>query len=349
MFKKPYSDPIIKKYRKKRNKLKKKHRVLKITVTVFSALFITAAIVILNLSSILNIFGQDSSFENQFIESKKFNKIDVKSNILGDFDFESMTGKSNLNILIFGIDRDEARKEQYDYFRPDTIMVASINLEDHSISLLSIPRDSRVSIHGRSGMDKINACFYYGALGKSDEDEYQGGIDCLKGTVEDLLGVKMNYYVGIDMSGVVKIVNTIGGVEVDVHTNVYVKGVRKIKKGTQVLNGTNFLRYARYRDYTDGDIGRTKVQQELIKTLFKSILDSKNLINIATLASQVNEMIDTNFNFNELLALALKATEFDMSKFKTATLPGSFLNLNNTSYWKVSMSEARSAFKKLTK
>ena len=345
---KSYEDPVIKKYRKKRNN-RKTHKALKITLSVFTFLAVAVAVIAMNFTNIISIFGKEDAFESQFLENQKFVKLDAKQNILGDLDFEEMTGKKTLNVLIYGIDKNSARSEQYSVFRPDTIMVASINLETNAVALISIPRDSRVSIYGRSGMDKINSCFYYGAMGKSPKDEYAGGIKCLKGTVEDLLGIKIHYYLGVDMSSVVKIVNTIGGVEVNVHTDVYVKGVRKIKKGKQVLNGTNFLRYARYRDYAEGDIQRTKVQQTLMKNLFSAVLDSKNVVNIASLVSQVTEMVDTDLKFDEMLALAMRASEFDLSKFKTATLPGNFLNLDGISYWEVSVSGSRTAFKNLIK
>ena len=200
---------------------------------VATAILITAMVfAILGLgysfrNEILGAFGLDKSSQamsQTAIDNKKFELLSAKANLYENFDEEITVGEGNtVNFLVFGMDRNAKRENSYSNFRPDTIILATVNMDDLSIKLLSLPRDTYVPIHGRGGKDKINSCFYYGSIGKSDEDSFEGGINCLMGTVSDLLGVPINYYAGVDMEGVIDIIDVLGGVEVDVNTDVYIK------------------------------------------------------------------------------------------------------------------------------
>lgn len=334
----------------KKVKNKKSGKGLALTIIMLAIVFVIAGLGFTFRNEILGAFGLDKTSQAMSatsIENKKFELLSAKANLYENFDEEIKVGENNtVNFLVFGMDRNAKRENRYANFRPDTIILATVNMDDLSIKLLSIPRDTYVPIHGRGGKDKINACFYYGSLDRSDEESFEGGIECLMGTVSDLLGVPINYYAGVDMEGVVDIIDTLGGVEYDVHTDVYIKDNLLVKEGKQVLNGKQFLAYARSRNYAMGDIGRVDVQQQLLKALFKTVTDTSNITKLPKLVQQAFDMVMTNITMEQATSLAFSLMDFSTANIETDTLPGTFGNLNKVSYWIINQSSLRSFAKK---
>ncbi|MBR6800508.1 MAG: LCP family protein [Eubacteriaceae bacterium] len=329
---------------------KRSGKSLALSIIMISFVLVILALGVSFRKEILGAFGLDKSSQTMtqtIIDNKKFELLSAKATLYENFDEEITVGEGNtVNFLVFGMDRNARRENRYANFRPDTIILATVNMDDLSIKLLSLPRDTYVPIHGRNGKDKINACFYYGSIGKSDEDSFEGGIKCLMGTVSDLLGVPINYYAGVDMEGVTDIIDILGGVEVDVHTDVYIKENLLVKKGHQVLNGKQFLAYARSRNYAMGDIGRVDVQQKLLKALFKTVTSTSNITKLPKLVQQAFDMVITNITFEQATGLAFTLMDFSSTNIETDTLPGTFGNLNKISYWIINQSQLRSFAKK---
>ncbi|MBE6039296.1 MAG: hypothetical protein E7218_08925 [Anaerofustis stercorihominis] len=332
----------------KENKEKKKSgKKIAFIAILLSVFMVTGALAVSYSDIIMGALGLGSKSEalaSTTIENKKYELLNLKATLYEDFDEEiSLSDGNTVNILVFGMDRNTRRKNAYSIFRPDTIILATVNLNDLSIKLLSLPRDTYVPIHGRGGKDKINACFYYGSLGKSDEDAFEGGINCLKGTVSDLLGVPVNYYAGVDMDGVVGIIDKLGGVTTEVHDDIYSHdGEVMLKKGVQTLTGKQFLQYARCRQYAMGDIGRVDVQQRLLKELFRTATSSENITKLPKLVQEAFDMVITDITFDQATALAFTLMDFSSENIKTDTLPGTFGNLRKISYWIIRQAELRS-------
>lgn len=325
----------------KKHKRKKQKRMQRIII-ILCALLVVGILGVSNINTILGWVGIGAdNFQGDLSGNRKFQKLSIKEtlydNLSADINFSD---QNVINILFFGMDRDEERTEEYTIFRPDTIMLASINLEQKTVKLISIPRDSYVPIYGRNGKDKINACFYYGSLeGDTDEEKFQGGIECLEGTVSQLLGgIPINYYIGVDMTGVPQIIDTIGGVKVDVHEDIYLynSNVVSIYKGEQVLDGSHFIWYARYRQYSDGDIGRVAIQQKLLKALFAQITSAESIMKLPKAISMTFDIILTDMSFKQMSSLALTLKDFNINDIKTAMVPGTFGNLRGLSYWIIS-------------
>ncbi len=332
---------VVKK--KKRKKQKRMQRIIFIVCT----LLILVILGISNIDTILGWVGIGGveNFQGDLSGNRKFQKLSIKEtlydNLSADINFSD---QNVINILFFGMDRDEARTGEYTIFRPDTIILASINLKEKTVQLISVPRDSYVPIYGRNGKDKINACFYYGSLdGDTDEEKFQGGIECLEGTVSQLLGgIPINYYIGVDMTGVPQIIDTIGGVKVDVLEDIYQHGsntIISIHKGEQVLNGEQFLYYARYREYAEGDIGRVAIQQKLLKDLFNQVKSSESIMKLPKAISQAFDIILTDMSFKQMSSLAFTLKDFSVDNIKAATVPGMFGNLRGLSYWIINQYE----------
>lgn len=164
--------------------------------------------------------------------------------------------------MIMGVDeRDD------DVGRSDTLMVATLDPKKDHAALMSIPRDTRVKIKGH-GWDKINAAYAYGSAKGGPE----AGEKLTQRTVEDFLGVNMDHYVVINIQAFQKIIDAIGGIDIDVEKRMYYEDpwdddgglIIDLQPGMQHMDGKTAVTYVRYRD-EEGDIGRIKRQQKFMK------------------------------------------------------------------------------------
>ncbi len=335
---------------KKKTK-RSRQKKLKIWLSVVCALIIIGILVVGNLPMILAWTGlsDTGNFRNDLVGNRKYQKLAIKNTLYENLDADINFADQNvINILFFGVDESLEREDRWSVFRPDTIMLLTINLDTQDIQITSVPRDSRVPIAGRSGKDKINACFYYGTLiADNEEDYFDAGVECLKGTVSELLGgVQINYYIGVNMDGVPEIIDTIGGVKFNLEHAISYKS-QYIPAGEQILSGKNFLLCARYRGYPGGDIDRVKVQQQLLVALFDQLTSSESIMKLPKAISQTFDIITTDLTFKQITTLAFTLKDFDLSSINTDTVPGLYGNLYGVSYWIIDQS-ARVDFVKET-
>lgn len=339
----------LKKHSKQKTYESKKTRRKKICI-------ILVALLVIFSSSGLGLaksLGYNVLNNNPF-QSPKYTRLSDKTKLNN-----SATLEDTINILIFGIDKNEERSQTATIFRPDTIMLASINSKEKTIKLISIPRDSRVDIYNTGGRDKVNSCFYYASLGLNETDAanqdklFDTGVTYLKNTVSDILGgVQIDYYLGIDMDALPKIADVMGGVTIDVHQDLYAHNGHDtsqvvIKKGTQVLNGDQLLYYSRYRAYVDGDIGRVQIQQKIMKAIFTEFKNKGTFSQIPQIYNLVQSMVETDLQFAQIASLGLSFKDFNIDDLQTYTLPGDFGNLGGVSYWIVNQSERVTFIKEL--
>lgn len=217
----------------------------------------------------------------------------------------------------------------------DTMMLCKVNFDTGKIDILSIPRDTRVKINGIKNQTKINAAYS------------KGGPYLAVDTVRDLLNIDLNYYVAVDYQAVMKIVDAIGGVKIDVPRDMkYSDPTDKpplninIKKGPQVLDGKTAIGFLRWRKnnnmtsgYSDGDVGRIKVQQMFMEELIKQTLKPKNILKLPTLIGTYFEYVDTNIPMNKILQGAKMAKKIDANNITTEIIPGEGEYIGPTSYY----------------
>ena len=155
---------------------------------------------------------------------------------------ESLTteGFSNrINVLLLGTDDGDSEDFGKDTpKRTDAMLLVSFDPENSQVSVLSLPRDTRVTIPGRRGHDKINAAYAY------------GGVNLAKRTVANLLQVPVNHYMQVDWQGFIKVVDMLGGVDLDVEQDMdyedpYADLKIHLKKGKQHLNGGTATDYVK--------------------------------------------------------------------------------------------------------
>jgi LCP family protein required for cell wall assembly len=215
-------------------------------------------------------------------------------------------------VLLLGLDyRDWEAQEEAS--RSDTMILLTLDPQSKTAGILSIPRDLWVSIPGFQH-GKINTAYYLG-------DAYQlpgGGPALAVKTVEDFIGVPINYYAQVDFAAFVRFIDEIGGVKVDVPAPITIdllgtgaKTKKKLKPGVQVLPGEWALAYARNRYTEGGDFDRAARQQQVIMGIREQILRVDMLPNLISKAPALyNELassIRTNLALDEVISLALLA------------------------------------------
>jgi len=228
------------------------------------------------------------------------------------------------NILLLGLDGRQGINN-----RADTIILATLDGETNQAQLLSIPRDTRVKIKG--GWDKINAAYAY------------GGVELTRTTVSDFLGVEIDRYAVLDFNSLVKLVDAVGGIEVDVPVRMYVplEGI-DLKPGKQHLNGEQVLAYARFRGTIEGDIDRARRQQEVIQLLLQKVLKPENLPRIGQFIEIAKDNVDTDLTAKEMIALARIAPEVMEKGISTKVLPGKNKKIDGIWYWEPDLASIES-------
>lgn len=239
--------------------------------------------------------------------------------------------KGRLNFLLLGMD---ARPDET-VARTDSVIFVSVDKETNQMSMMSIPRDTRVEIPGH-GHDKINAATVY------------GGPELASKAVSNLLGVPIDYYVLTNFAGFEGIVDAIGGVDyyVDQNMRYYdpMDGTRiNLDKGQQILDGDKALQLVRYRSYPNGDIERSEQQQRFLKVLAQQMLQPSTVTKIHKLVPAINNAVDTNLGLTQMVSLAKAARNLGNAEIVTQTLPGRFAEINGLSYWYVEPADANRA------
>ena len=206
------------------------------------------------------------------------------------------TGTERLNVLLLGIDsRDDAATTK----NTDTMIVLSLDPVNKTAAMLSIPRDVYID---RPGVftDKINAAYAF------------GGYDLTRKVVEDLLGIRLNAYALVDFDAFTKIVDSVGGVVIDVRRPVRDEsyptpdyGVERldITAGPQLMDGQTALRFARSRHDTN-DYSRAQRQQLVLSALRTRMSEGDFVRGLPALVDRVGSAVQTNFDPANILPLA---------------------------------------------
>lgn len=246
---------------------------------------------------IMNRYVEDDS---SFSDSIRIIETISITNEIQDITKRVSIKNTPFNILISGID---TYGDINITSRNDVNIIVSVNPITNEILLTSIPRDYYVQLHGTTGYkDKLTHASYY-------------GINMAVQTIEDILDTDINYYVKVNFTTVVDLVNEVGGIEVYSDQDLYL-GSCNIKEGMNMLNGKCALAFSRERkSYEDGDRHRGRNQQQVITAIFNKLTSGTTII------SEYNDIIDslngkfaTNMDMNEVTGF-LKYEINDLSSY----------------------------------
>lgn len=232
-----------------------------------------------------------------------------------------------INILLLGIDRRGGRGWGY---RTDTIIIVTVDLSNKTVGMLSIPRDLQVPIPG-NGEDRINTANVYGY----SYNYPGGGPALLKRTIEASFNIPIDYYVMVDFDGFIKIIDTLGGVDVNVPRTLHDTMFPDPKPGDphayktlhfdagwQSMGGKRALEYARSRMSTS-DFDRAKRQQQILLAIREKAV-SMGVLNLLSrlpsLAATMGSMVKTDMTLEEMGELIRLVPEINMTSLKQVVI-----------------------------
>ena len=241
-----------------------------------------------------------------------------------------LVAKDKTTVMLMGVD-----ERVDDVGRSDTLMVTAVDPKKKSASLLSIPRDTRVHIPGY-GYDKINVAYSL------------GGHKLTQDTVEEFLDTPMEHYVLIKVPAFKRIIDAIGGVDIDVEKRMYYVDewdddgglVIDLYPGKQHMDGKTAITYVRYRD-EDGDIGRIERQQKFMKAVMDQVMSPSILPRLPDVIREVLSSVETDLSFRQLLELAGALKEAQSNGLNTKMVSGRPLYIDEISYWIPDVYDAR--------
>lgn len=233
----------------------------------------------------------------------------------------------NVSILFVGVDNSKKRDQSENLTRSDALVLATLNNEDKSIKLVSIPRDTYTYIPDADEKDKITHA--YG---------YEGASSTIE-TVEEMLEVPVDYYVRMDFEAFIDVVNALNGIEVRVPYDLEEKdendvhGAIVLEEGLQTLDGREALALARTRHY-DNDIERGKRQQMIIESIMDKILSASSITKYGGVIDAIGDNMKTNLTFRDMQAF-FEYAQNGKPDVETLTLDGTDDMSTGVYYWQL--------------
>lgn len=248
----------------------------------------------------------NESCRSQILDMEAYSNFDSNTRVVYQTSYkvknnDSATSVSDItskpfNVLISGSDTRGGFDENG---RSDVIMIATVNPKTHTILLTSVPRDFYVT----TACDAGDGCMQ-GALDKITHTGIHG-TNTTKRTVEQLLGIEINYTFKVGFDTVTKLVDTLGGVDVYVEPGYAVHNEYiNVKEGVNHLYGEEALEYARERyAYAEGDRQRTKNQQQVLMGIVKEATKPSVITNYAAIMDTMANTFSTTMSNEEITDL----------------------------------------------
>ncbi len=230
------------------------------------------------------------------------------------------------SILLLGIDTgDLGRTEQG---RSDTMMVATVNPKDKKTTIVSLPRDTYVSIVGHGTDDKINHAYAFGGAAMSMD------------TVEKYLDIPIDHYAAINMKGLKELVDAVGGVQVR-NEKEFTQSGYTFKHGLNTLDGDMALAFSRMRkEDPRGDYGRQERQRDIVVGVVKKLLSMDGITKYQEVLNAMETNVTTDMHFADMKKIALNYRDA-FTNVKTEQMQGEGFMQDNISYQRVSDDELK--------
>ena len=251
-----------------------------------------------------------TSYVTMFKSIEGYEKLGTETKIIYTYDQKvkkptNTTPKKNeltepFTVLLMGVDSEEVDISKGS-FNGDALMLITFNPKTLNTTIMSIPRDTYVPImcFANQRKNKITHAAWYGE-------------DCMMRTIENFTGISIDYYVKINFKGVVKLVDALGGIDVNVPIGFCEQNSDRlfgdkticVKAGAQTLNGEQALAWSRHRK-SEGfnDFVRGQNQQEVVKGILNKAKTIRSLDTVYRLLDTIGKSMETNMTTNEILSL----------------------------------------------
>lgn len=295
--------------RERRIKRKKKHRVKKVVKSIVASFLISCLMAVAALSGIYVARIYTTPY----------------SSIASEFNEDTLEyvriSKEKCNILVMGTDKEG--------LRTDVMMIAQIDPEKGTATVMSIPRDTRVKYRG--GYHKINEVHAVGMK----KGEYGSEASIL--AIKDLTGIPIHHFVKVNFKAFRDSIDELGGVEFDVPQRMKYKDPYQdlnidLQPGMQHLDGDKSEQLVRFRRYKNGDLDRIKVQQDFIHALAEQKLQMKYIGKVDDIYDIVTDDMETSMSPANVVACGKQVMSIGTGSITTVTMPGTAEYINGISY-----------------
>lgn len=236
-----------------------------------------------------------------------------------------------VNILLMGVDIGDGSERSDKYKRTDTIMLINYKLSEKKVNIISVPRDTLIQIKGKN--EKINAAHVL------------GGVPWVIESVEQLLGVKINYYGKINYEGFRNFIDAIGGIDMTIERNMNYDDPAQdlhihFAKGEEVhLDGQKAEEFFRWRKNNDGtglamgDLDRIENQHMLVEKVFDKLTNTAIIPKIPGILEILPEYIETNMDGKEIIKYGLSLKDLNTDNISVKTIKGDLQYVDGVSYF----------------
>ncbi|WP_342581007.1 LCP family protein [Ureibacillus sp. FSL W7-1570] len=282
--------------------------------TKFSLVLIVFAILAASFLICATAYGIYLTKKAEYAANKSYEEIeDRQSSPKRDAKAEALS--DNISILFIGVDDSEVRAQGSDHSRSDALMLMTLNREEKTVKLVSIPRDSYVYIPEVGYEDKITHAHAFGGTAATIE------------TVEELFDIPVDYYVRMNFNAFIDVVDALGGIDLDVNIPYafYEKDENDkysiyLEPGYHHLDGREALALARTRKH-DTDIARGERQQDILKAIANKALSLSSISKYDDVILAIGDNMKTNLTFDEMKSF-LTYFSGGMPQIDTLTLQG---------------------------
>ncbi|MBR4720196.1 MAG: LCP family protein [Clostridia bacterium] len=260
------------------------------------------------------------------------------TNLFSDDDILAPLEDGKVNVLLLGVDESG--------LRTDAIMVASYDVNEGKINLLSVPRDTKVYVTNKKATKKINAVH---AITAEDDNKKILGVQATAEAVTQLTGIPINYYIEFSFLSIDHLFDSLGGVEYDVpdvegkgrgmnYDDPYQNLHIHLSPGMQTLSGNQVQQFLRYRksNYgvgTGSDTDRVKRQQEFVRAVIDQKLNLGLLTKLPSIYAQLSKEIKTNISTGDITKYIRYLKKISGDNIKSYSLAGENKTVGGASYF----------------
>lgn len=308
------------------NKKKRKRRKKSPIATFFKTML--SIVLIFVVVSGVGIFA----YNKFFVKEKPTDKNTSQNN--NSF-IDSIMGKGiKLNVAIFGTDLGGTRT--------DVIFVVHFDSKAKKLGLISVPRDTRVTMtNDMQNMLDEDGRYYESTCKVNAVHAYGGdkGPEYAVLQLEDLLEIKIDNYVEMDFEGFKQIIDVIGGVDFNVPQNMKHYDPDpdlniNLKAGMQHLSGAEAVQLVRFRSYPEGDVARVEAQQAFLKALAEKVLSSETILgNLPSLITTAFQYVKTDLTLVDAIKYSRYINDISLDNISMELLPGVGQYVNDISYY----------------
>ncbi|MCF6093010.1 LCP family protein [Microaerobacter geothermalis] len=244
------------------------------------------------------------------------------------------TSEESISLLIIGKDT----RPETGSLNTDVIMVAVLNPKNKQVTLVSLPRDTKVKVPGYKGYSKINGVYAKGELERREAEKAgkpveQTGITLLKKTLERMLGIPIQHYVTVDFQGFMAVIDKLGGVKINVDKSMKytdpTDGTRiDLEPGLQTLNGEQALGYVRHRldnrgpNFYSSDFDRNRRQKEVVKAAVDKMKSFSGFASFFGVMDVAGDHIRTDLSKSQIKGIIMDFRSLDSSQIQSLETGG---------------------------